>query len=181
MTNTLVARGPEKRIRTVDRSARYHSSVRRLRDDSETVAVRKLRVWFDAPRSGWLPATVATGDCEAVLSISDVPNDFVFELVTALLVVAQGSGFAFAVANEEPRRIAFEFNRADRIANFAAVDHRAAETMVSFNGRPADVVLPFWRALRRLQTANATEWRWAFPDADIARLSAAVEGLKSAG
>lgn len=61
-----------------------------------------LVVTFDSPHSGSLCAHLVTGTVTATIGASYIPNDFLEDLVRALLNVTLRTGTFNAVANDEP-------------------------------------------------------------------------------
>lgn len=142
-----------------------------------------LVVTFDSPHSGSLCAHLVTGTVTATIGASYIPNDFLEDLVRALLNVTLRTGTFNAVANDEPNIQCIQFEstglRVDlRVRHGAHQEYLALE----YSAETAAVVLPFWRALRRLQHDPALpEWRRSFPDREMTMLMAQVERLKHVG
>lgn len=144
------------------------------RDDS------KLIVVFGAPSTGWLPLQVSSQHAAIELNASSVPDDFVADLITALGSVAIAQGRSSAIANEEPTKVEVAFLRTGpRMELRIHRQIRDGETFV-FEGPASDVIIPFWRALRRLQhDQDFAQWRWPFPVERMNRLSELVGDIKS--
>lgn len=136
---------------------------------------QSLRIDFEKPASGWMRCRVTTGSGDAEIFVSHTPNDFIRELLNALLNATEFSGSFEAVANEEPRQVAFAFGRSAGRIELTGYDRTTGEVLVSFSGSPADVLVPFWRSLRRLQSDWAdAEWQWHFPEGEMTKLGAVV-------
>jgi hypothetical protein len=133
-------------------------------------AARGLQVRFGGPSNGWLRLTVRAGESEVELTISYTPNDFLRELLLALL----GDGLD-AVANSEPELYVCSFRlEADRVT-FRIAEQRTGNVVFTFSGTREEVVVPFWRALRRLETEFVPDhWRRPFPSGELAALTSAV-------
>lgn len=140
-----------------------------------------LRVRFDGPSNGWLTLSTAAGEQRWEVVVSYTPNDFLLELVTALLSCADYENTTFvAHANAEPDVYLFAFLRRDEHVSFAVLEKASPDRVFSVNGTFETVVVPFWRALRRLQTTFIQhQWQWSFPQREMAALTAAVDDRKS--
>jgi len=139
-----------------------------------------LVVTFDSPHSGSLCVHLVTGAVTATIGASYIPNDFLEELVHALLNVTLGTGTFSAIANDEPTVQCVQFESTGRRVDLR-VRHGAHQEDVAldYSAKMSAVVLPFWRALRRLQHDPALpEWRRSFPDHEMTLLTAQVERLK---
>jgi len=85
-----------------------------LRPDGSEPLVEGVRVWFEPPRHGWLfPHIDLIGCGELVCRASHVENDFLGDLVGALLGVLRGAGPTRAVAFGEPQSFEFRFERGE--------------------------------------------------------------------
>ena len=140
----------------------------------------RLRVGFRGPANGWLALELEDeGVTGFEVTVSYTPNDFLTELVWALRSCAAGDGTYEAFAHTEPEVYEFGFARSAEQVSFAVTEKRAANVLFAFAGAPRQIVLPFWRALRRLEAEfAAVQWRGPFPTDDLAKLTAEVEALK---
>lgn len=175
-------RGYDRKIEQQLKRLRPEELDELLRDERAADLMDELQVVLETPKSGWLTVNIA-GQGGAFTAVgSDVPFDFLAELVRAIASVIDMEGVFKAVLNEEPRELAFEFRRMTGTTILQVVECKTAERLFVFSGRLTVVVLPFWRALRRLESRwPAGDWRWAFPENEMAQLSVAVKALKAAG
>lgn len=140
-----------------------------------------LRVRFEGPSNGWLVVATTAGEEHWEVVVSYTPNDFLLELVTALLSCAEYENTTFvAHANAEPDVYLFTFLRRDEHVSIAVFEKASLSRVFSVNGTFKTVVVPFWRALRRLQTTFIEhQWQWSFPQREMAALTAAVDDRKT--
>lgn len=139
-----------------------------------------LKVHISNPNAGWMEL-VATTETEIRVLVSCTPNDFLTELVGTLSLAVQG-GSGVAVAMSEPDVFEFAFEpRQDAVA-LTVVEHPGGRTkggvrnVLSVQGTPTDVVLPFWRSVQSLQGRISPEeyaraMRREFPTLALQRLS----------
>jgi len=150
-----------------------------LPPDREHVVDDALRVRFEGPSNGWLGVTVTSGEREWRNAVSYTPNDFLRELITALLSCADYEDATFtAHANTEPEVFLFTFRRRETVIEFTI---RENEAVFAVTGTFDAIVMPFWRALRRLQTSFAEDqWRQPFPEREMAALTERVDDARAA-
>ena len=104
------------------------------------------------------------------MTVSYTPNDFLRELLLALL-----GGSSDAVANCEPERYVCSFLHQADCVTFRITEQRTGNVVFTFSGTREEVVVPFWRALRRLETEFVPDqWRRPFPSRELAALTSAV-------
>jgi hypothetical protein len=123
-----------------------------------------LKLSFAEPRNGWLPVSLSIGSEEVEFSASDVPNNPIEELISAMFDVF-GSREATVWWHLEPGGYYFEFSPAqDQIqlrVLFAEDSRRGQRTEVaSIRGGKQELLLPLWRGLRQFQSFGAVEPHW---------------------
>lgn len=139
-----------------------------------------LIISFQSPRAGWLPLQITSGDIVVNAEVSYTPNDFLEELVNAALGVAEYEGSFTARIHEEPEEQIVRLARHEDTVTVTVERPNHAEALLSFQGPAASVVVPIWRALRRLESdEHIGEWRRDFPVAQMRSLGEAVERLKA--
>lgn len=138
-----------------------------------------LIVSFKSPHAGWMTASVEADGISVGLEISYTPNDFLEELVSALLAVAETEGTFTANAHEEPSWKTITFQRTGDSVTLSVASRNNPQQELVFVGTPATVVLPLWRALRRLENDQPlSEWQREFPKASMKRLTEVAQKLK---
>ena len=153
----------------------------------------KLKVTFEDPRSGgiWIQLHSATQSVE--ISATYIYNGF-FDLVDALYriygvpgQVVLGRQQETAVWMCEPSGVEMRFSRQEDAVRLDVIwfpdssrsQFNQPEPEMSVSGNYDEVCLPFWRALRNLQSRfSASEfeekWRAPFPTQELARLTKAL-------
>lgn len=147
----------------------------------------KLDVEFGRPRHGWLPLKMAAEGFTLELTASYLIHDPVEGLASALALRLKGGDEATVSWNEEPTDFEFRFTAVGpdtrlRITRFPDDDRRKGSGVKLFDttGPTADLCLPFWRALRRLETARPPNeykaaWGHHFPSAKVAEIKALLD------
>ena len=145
------------------------------------MAAAALVVRFDPPIVGILPLEASSGPEKISLEASYVPNDFLTDLVTALSLVTTTQGRWFAIANAEPTEVELFFNRAAWGVKLTIKRDNSECEPFTFEGSVREVILPFWRALRRLQHDEEflSIWKGPFPHMEMKRLSERVGTIKA--
>jgi hypothetical protein len=159
------------------------------RPDGTEPPAEGVRVWFEPPRQGWLfPHVDLIGCAEFVCRASDVENDFLRDLVAALLGVLNGAGPTRAVAFGEPLSFEFRFMRGENgdVSCTIVTYDRFAEPVVEESlfriAASGDVTCrAFCFGIRELQRAiPAADYLAAyshpFPTAALAALCAQLGG-----
>jgi hypothetical protein len=151
-----------------------------------------FRVWFEGPRHGWLFFHLELiGMGEFVCRASHIPNDFLGELVAALLEVLRNGGSAVAASHGEPDTFEFRFTsppgrrgmRFELVA-FPGFDGReaaAGEPVLALGGSGDGVCRAFCWGLRQLQSQVSAEayqaaMEYPFPTAAVAELGELLGG-----
>jgi hypothetical protein len=153
-----------------------------------------MKLRFGTAKNGWLPAELEAGDEKFAFDISYVPNDFLLELVEALIKLLRGPGDWRACLPQEPVEVEWRFYRIQDGAVFFLVEYpgssRAKGTgtkVFESCGDPLEIALPLWRGFRELRGRKfkesfGTHWRqnWVhpFPDQAIDALSDMIAKAK---
>jgi hypothetical protein len=150
-----------------------------------------LSVAFDPPKSGWIGICLTAPEGELAERFSYVYSSLE-QLCVAVCDVAQGIEARPAVLLLEPAEVEL------RLAPCPAEDieltvslfpdarrgvGRRPTSALVHRGRTRDIVLAFWRALRRLETslpeeAFAREWRTRFPALEMSALTRVVDAWR---
>ncbi|QVL32735.1 hypothetical protein KIH39_02100 [Telmatocola sphagniphila] len=108
---------------------------------------------------------IETNDSHLSIDISYTPNDFLDELLTALLLVTQRVE-SVAIAYTEPTVFRFKFTRNEEtdlisldIYSDASRLRRPGEVLAVFStkGNVKSIVTPFWKAMRKLESLTSPE------------------------
>lgn len=145
-----------------------------------------IKAAFSKPSNGWMTFDLETPEAHFSFSVSCVPNDFLWELLSALILAKSGVE-SKALANAEPHIAEFHFvpTGHDEIT-LQVVEHggRQRVGMVPFVhcGTTDSIVLPFWRAVKKLQSEISPEeylaaMKWEFPADQLGRLSQLLKNL----
>jgi hypothetical protein len=141
------------------------------------------------PTSGWLPVRVEAGEQVVEFTASAVGADSLEQLCDALLNVAAGREstadwelepdhyeFLFAPADGQ---IVLEVNLVEQSRSGAP---KRRSRMLRWSGAAPHIVVPFWRALKKFQTAAvpADAWR-PFPSTVFAKLEERARAYKNEG
>lgn len=142
---------------------------------------RKMKVWFGTPQHGWMELTIVADDETFSTTISHIPYDSLSDLTKALLTLLEGIDYNVVTLNTEPTEYEIRFERlpdedmiqmtilrypdSRRVNNTGNVEFSLKESC-------ADICLPFWRALRDLQSRVPLEefkqhWSPGFPASDM--------------
>jgi hypothetical protein len=124
-----------------------------------------LQVIFALPQHGWLPVQIIYGTIVVEFEASDVPNNPVADLLAAIWAVGQGNS-ALVEWHLEPTNYYFEFtpHQKDielRILHRGITEASSSEEYV-IRGNKQKVLMPFWRALRKLEVSETSETDWPY-------------------
>jgi hypothetical protein len=118
----------------------------------------------------------------ATLLASYTPFDTLGEMVDALHGLTTYDDRRLVRLSEEPEICELRFERENgtitlEVCRRASEQHRLCRTLLKATGSVSEVCLPFWRALRSLQTRFSEEefelrWKRPFPASGMERLSA---------
>jgi hypothetical protein len=152
---------------------------------------QKLKVQFDAPEAGWTTVMLSAGERHYQFFPSHVPYDSFSGLVNALLKILDGSPEAIVRWNDEPVEHEFLFASEGERVNFKAyeiidsvVAGRVREEKFAFCGARYDVLRPFWKGLRDMQSRQSLEeyerqWCEPFPEREMVELTRRMKEIKS--
>lgn len=158
------------------------------RSQMEHEIMTEFRVEFEPPRHGWIVMRMSAGAAVLQVAASAVPRDTVADLAGAIALILKGGSEATVLWHEEPGAHEFRFRavaggaRLDvtqlRDASRTGRDERRAEVIVLSAG-PLDLCRPFWRALRRLESAVTpaayeSAWGFPFPSAKLGEVSTLI-------
>lgn len=148
-----------------------------------------FKVRFHDVKNGWMTVVITSFEQSLSFSASYTPYDSIQELVNALFDFLSWSESESVVRwNEQPNEYQFIFVNAGGKAEFKVyeisqrVSGKSLEPVFSVSGSHLQIALPFWRALRDLETTPAhnyeAEWRKSFPSRELAVLTAKVKELQ---
>jgi hypothetical protein len=154
--------------------------------------VPAVELTFGDPAAGWLVVTLRAGDVDVVIDASDVPNDWLTELVVACDNLLDPPVSPIVEIHEEPRWTELRFRRAtsDDAVTLEVMRRpghsrgQRVSAVVSTRGTIDEIVVPMWRALSALRgrvSAEhfAREWSWSFPDRELAQLGARLRARRA--
>lgn len=152
----------------------------------------KLKVEFAAPEHGWTVINLSAGDNSYQFAPSHTPCDSFSELLKALLNIIDGVRSASVLWNDEPVEHKFEFTCFGKgFVNFkvyeivkSIVGGTFDRERFSFAGSVYEVLRPFWKGLREMQSKQSPEelkrhWQWSFPESEISELGEKLKSLKN--
>jgi hypothetical protein len=131
-----------------------------------------FRIDYEAPQHGWLPLRLWSPEKVIAIDASDVPNNPVQELINALDRVSDGMEAAVWF-NLEPAGYFLHFKRDNdqvslRLDYAADGKKHLAASVFALEGSALDVLMPFWRFLRKFESHGYQEPHW--PGVDYTRL-----------
>ena len=142
-----------------------------------------IRVRFDDPDNGSIGISIEQRDSSFAESFSYVPYDSLQELVLALGRVLASDTTTSATCLVGAPEFDLHFERSDNIVRFTVVefaDYRrqkgAGKTAFLASGSFEQICVPFWRALRELESRFSSEdfagrWHREFPHDELRRLT----------
>jgi hypothetical protein len=148
-----------------------------------------IKIAFGIAHVGGLPVEVVAEGREFGFSVSYTPNDFLSDLIGALSGTLTCDGTYVATINDGPVLSDWTFHRASDTVAFSIVTDTGrnarsrSRTLVEQSGKPSAIVLPFWRALRELESRREAQhfeapWRRPFPVVELDKLTAQVRQLR---
>jgi len=145
--------------------------------------MRSVSIHHEPPSHGWLPLRLTVGDQTIQVEVSDVPNNPIQELIEALDCAASGTE-ARVWWHLEPDGYFLRFKPVDQevllALEFAPHSERSdASAVLSFQGAPEAVLLPFWRFVREFQSHAYAEPHW--PSVNYDRLLAIKQRIGGTG
>ena len=149
----------------------------------------KLKVSFDGPQHGWITLSLDSGHDAVQFSVEHVPFDLITELASALRDLLCGRPSAMARGNDGPIAYQLVFEQAEGLINlrvFADYEKFAGKTrdeLFAYADARYQVVRPFWKALRDLETkqtltAYQAQWREVFPVREMSLLMDKIKETK---
>jgi hypothetical protein len=140
----------------------------------------KLRIEFGLPGHGWLPVKVDHGDFHLEFMASNVPENPIDQLITSLLLVSDGIP-SHTWWHLEPQGYWFEFSKDVNgcgIKISSAENARAKRLMIySLEGADDEILLPVYRAIKRLHADNIGSPHWQkIDEVKIQKLRATLKG-----
>lgn len=145
-----------------------------------------FKVQFADVKSGWMTISLNTPEQSLSISPSYTPYDSIYELISALYDFLWWPESSSSVHwNEQPSEYEFVFVTVDEKSKLTVYEiterlsGRTRDTIFSLHDSPLQIVLPFWRALRDLETNPEhnyeIEWRRPFPLREMAALTVKVK------
>jgi hypothetical protein len=143
----------------------------------------KLKCKFGEPHHGWLSIRLTTGDFSLEMEVSDVPVDPIYVLISSLCLALNGlesevwwhlepASYYFYFEPEEQGE--FKFSIAFAESNVTR-NHR--ETVFETSGSKAEIIFPFWRAIKEFASHSYKEPDWSAIDhAELENLTVLVRG-----
>jgi hypothetical protein len=118
-----------------------------------------------------------------------VPYDSISELANALLGTLDGYKRNIVHWNDEPVEHEFVFALSNSNVDFTVyrirevIEGKVRDQVFSFSGSIYDVIWPFWKALREMESRLSKEeyerqWREPFPARETAELGKRIRKLK---
>lgn len=144
-------------------------------------SMSNIRFTLSRPSNGWLSVHLGVGDKAVDFSASDVPNNPIEELIDAIHC-ALGNRDATVWWHLEPGGYYFEFSPVGNettlrilFSGDSDLEHRSE--LLSIQAPTKQLLVPFWRALRQLQSINAEEPHW--PETRYGTLETLGERLRA--
>ena len=130
-----------------------------------------LKVEFDDPHAGWVGLTIRADTDAITLRISYTPFNTLDEMISAVHGLTTYDDRKSVRLSEEPEvcELRFECNKSTidlEVCRRASFQHPRCQTLLKTRGSTLEMCLPFWRALRNLQTRFSDtefEQRWCRP------------------
>jgi len=147
-----------------------------------------FRIRFGDMLAGSLPVSLNAANNHLSFRASPIPYDSLDDLVTALITVLAADIVQITVRwNTEPVEYAFQFSVESgsirlKIEQFpdSTRQHDSGQVVFTILGSPEAIVLPFWRALRSLESKHHETWQWQhpFPTSNMRKLDQHIQRLK---
>lgn len=137
-----------------------------------------VRIACKAPSHGWLSVSLATDEKCIEIDASDVPNNPLQDLISALEMAARGTE-SFVWWHLEPHGYFMYLTPGGgevhlRIDYAPHSERSLGANVLTVSGNPEQVLLPFWRFLREFQSHGYVEPHW--PPVDYSRMGT-IKGL----
>ncbi|MFN0108958.1 MAG: hypothetical protein ACKVZH_08890 [Blastocatellia bacterium] len=151
--------------------------------------MEKLKVRFAEVKRGWMSVSITSLEQSLSFFPTYTPYDSISDLVNALYDFLSWSESESIVRwNEQPGEYEFVFVNTgeNAVLNIYEISERVSgrmrESVFSVSGLPLAIALPFWRALRDLETNPIhnyeAEWRRPFPSPEMVALTKKVKELQ---
>jgi hypothetical protein len=147
-----------------------------------------FRVRFGDMLADGLPVTLDAANHRLSFLASPIPYNSLADLVTALITVLVADTVQIAVRwNSEPVEYEFQFSVENsailfRIDQFpdSTRQHNTGQIVFTVHGSRAAIILPFWRALRSMESKVYETWQrhHPFPTSDMRKLDRHIQRLK---
>ncbi|MEM7296924.1 MAG: hypothetical protein AAF391_01510 [Bacteroidota bacterium] len=135
-----------------------------------------LRVSFHKPEHGWLTVTINTVNSTLEFEVSDVPNNPLNDLGSALAILLQSKkGEQKTDWHLEPEYYHLIISREGEEFSLRIEDGR--NEMLTFSGHKSSVIYPFAKELIRFDSAGYSEPHW--PTLDMNAISKLKELIPS--
>lgn len=129
-----------------------------------------FRVRFGDTNHGWMPVNLITNDQQFSFIASYIPYDSLAELVEALSLFLQVGYSKIVRWNAEPTYYEFIFSESNEQAMLRVIEYtnqklvqNAEQVVFTFSGSRVSLIIPFWRALRDIETRHGFEQNWQRP------------------
>ncbi len=140
----------------------------------------KLNFTIAKPAHGWLPITLKWEDFELAFEASDVPNNCIDELMTALQLVMNG------IASEvefhlEPAWYVFKFSNAGTLYHLvlSKKSNGKIHSLTTIKGSFEEIIMPFYRALKKMYHYKIEEIDWPnLREQSLVNLTTLIEAKK---
>lgn len=146
---------------------------------------QEFKIFFSYPEHGWITVEICSQDKHLLFPASYTPYNSFFELLDALIAVVSGRDRAVVRWNTELIKYEFIFAKEDEelvlVIEKLIDNQHQNEVVLKISSLDIYLVLPFWRALRRLETYDNFEqqWRLAFPKREMRLLENKLQIYKS--
>ena len=123
-----------------------------------------MKFEIGSPEHGWVNIKISHNEIEIEFESSDVPNNPILELILAIESTLNGID-ASVWWHLEPGGYYFKFTilgselALEVLYSTNSVESQAQSVLV-VNGSYYELLIPFWRALRKFETANYNEPHW---------------------
>ncbi|HYN86427.1 MAG TPA: hypothetical protein VER32_14350 [Pyrinomonadaceae bacterium] len=147
-----------------------------------------FKVSIESPQSGFVSVRLEGGGGRLVAAFSCEPYDSLRDLADSLASLLAGADGALVKWNAEPDEYDFRVEARGGSADFEVVRYanhrrRGGRVVFSVNCPRLELCRAFWRELRELRRRSDTDafaqnWRHAFPDEELRRLTKALREHK---
>jgi hypothetical protein len=146
-----------------------------------------LHVEFEPPASRSILLRIRTADSGLDIWASCVQYDSVADLAGAIAFILKGGSEATVSWNAEPTEYDICFRREGDRLRLTVIQHpdsrrtrSGGTTVLEVVGNPLEICLPFWRALRRLESAMPpaefeAEWSRRFPREKVSEITTLIK------